>query len=305
MDLLEYMFSQGNMTQAEWERTFEGEAREILVLLAGGGRAGKRNGFWGVAHYFIAHVDCATDALHVNQGLLVYPLSDEQYAAGNLLGRFPEQVIYRVKARKKKSEEAPEGMTTFLRNQFLIVEVLEEDAPCPALEEVLADYRRPVVVTDDVLGELTLDKDLDRFEGEVPWRGEQICLSLGVDAADEDTWADAMWAMKVMLAEQDCWDRDMRAFAARELTEFACEWRDSADEDVPEITEESFARRIELRSIAMDDDGSFSAHFDDDDMFFGHCVTAAGTLTDGVIRVNVLGLEGSGFFGPFVVSGLF
>ena len=250
-------------------------------------------------------MDCATDALHVNQGLLVYPLSDEQYAAGNLLGRFPEQVIYRVKARKKKSEEAPEGMTTFLRNQFLIVEVLEEDAPCPALEEVLADYRRPVVVTDDVLGELTLDKDLDRFEGEVPLRGEQICLSLGVDAADEDTWADAMWAMKVMLAEQDCWDRDMRAFAARELTEFACEWRDSADEDVPEITEESFARRIELRSIAMDDDGSFSAHFDDDDMFFGHCVTAAGTLTDGVIRVNVLGLEGSGFFGPFDLSGLF
>ena len=34
MDLLEYMRSQNNMTQAEWERTFEGEAREILVLLA-------------------------------------------------------------------------------------------------------------------------------------------------------------------------------------------------------------------------------------------------------------------------------
>ena len=46
MDLLEYMRSQNNMTQAEWERTFEDEAREILVLLAGGGGAGKRNGFW-------------------------------------------------------------------------------------------------------------------------------------------------------------------------------------------------------------------------------------------------------------------
>ena len=65
----------------------------------------------------------------------------------------------------------------------------------------------------------------------------------------------------------------MRAFAARELTELACEWRDSADEEVPEITEESFAQRIELRTIAMDADGSFSAYFDDDDMFFGHCVT--------------------------------
>ena len=95
--------------------------------------------------------------------------------------------------------------------------------------------------------------------------------------------------MKVMLAEQDRWDRDMRASAARELTDLACEWRESADEEVPEITEESFARRIELRSIAMDADGSFSAYFDDDDMFFGHCVTAYGTLADGVASVVMQG----------------
>ena len=65
--------------------------------------------------------------------------------------------------------------------------------------------------------------------------------------------------------------------------------RESADEEVPEITEESFARRIELRSIAMDADGSFSACFDDDDMFFGHCVTAYGTLADGVASAVVAG----------------
>ena len=81
----------------------------------------------------------------------------------------------------------------------------------------------------------------------------------------------------------------MRASAARELTDLACEWRESADEEVPEITEESFAHRIELRSIAMDADGSFSAYFDDDDMFFGHCVTAYGTLTDGVASVVMQG----------------
>ena len=183
----------------------------------------------------------------------------------------------------------PEGVTASSQNQFLVVEVLEEDASCPALEEVLAEYRRPVVVVDEVLGELTLDKDLDMFEGEALWRGEQICVSLEVDTANEDTWADARRAMKEMLAEQDCWDRNMRASAARELTELACEWRESADEEVPEITEESFARRIELRNIAMDADGSFSAYFDDDDMFFGHCVTVYGTLADGVAAANMEG----------------
>ena len=289
MDLLEYMRSQNNMTQAEWERTFEDEARGILVLLAGGGGAGKRNGFWDVSHYFIAYVDCQTGALHTGDGRIVYPVSDEEHDAGGILDRFPREAVYRLKARKKIPHKVPEGMSASSQNQFLIVEVLEEDAPCPALDKVLAEYRKPVVLNDEELGKLTLDKDLDMFEGEILWRGEQICLSLEVDAADEDTWADAVRAMKVMLVEQERWDRDMRASAARELTELACEWRESADEEVPEITEESFARRIELRSIAMDADGSFSAYFDDDDMFFGHCVTAYGTLADGVASVVMQG----------------
>ena len=289
MDLLEYMRSQDTITQEEWECTFEKDAREILVLLAGGAGAGKRNGFWDVSHYFIAYVDCQTGALHTGDGRIVYPVSDEEHDAGGILEHFRREAVYRLKARKKIPHEVPEGVTASWRNQFLIVEVLEENASCPALEEVLADYRRPVVVTDEVLGELTLDKDLDTFEGEILWCGEQIFLVLEVDAADEDTWADARRAMTVMLAEQDRWDRDMRASAARELTELACEWRESADEEVPEITEESFARRIELRSIAMEPDGSFSAYFDDDDMFFGHCVTAYGTLTDGVTAANIEG----------------
>lgn len=289
MDLLEYMRAQNNMTQGEWERTFEEEARELLVLLAGGGGAGKRNGFWDVSYYFIAYVDCQTGALHTGDGRIVYPVNDEEHDAGGILDRFRRETVYRLKVCKKVPHEVPEGVTASSQNQFLIVEVLEEDPPCPALEEVLAEYRRPVVVTDDVLGELTLDKDLDMFEGEVLWCGEQICLSLEVDVANEDTWADARRAMKEMLAEQDRWDRDMRAFAARELTELACEWRESADEEVPEITEESFACRIELRSIAMDADGSFSAYFDDDDMFFGHCVVVYGTLEGGVSSAVMAG----------------
>ena len=85
-----------------------------------------------------------------------------------------------MKARKKKSEEVPEGMTASWRNQFLIVEILEEDAACPALEEVLAEYLRPVILSDEVLGELTLNKDLDLFDGDVSWRGERdLCISGG------------------------------------------------------------------------------------------------------------------------------
>lgn len=289
MDLLEYMRSQDNMTQAEWERTFEDEAREILVLLAGGSGAGKRNGFWDVSHYFIAYVDCQTGALYTGDGRIVYPVSDEEHDAGGILDRFRREGVYRLKARKKIPHKVPEGVTASSQNQFLIVEVLEEDAPCPALEEVLAEYRRPIVVVDEELGELTLDKDLDIFEGGISWRGEDIDISLEVDSSSEDTWTAAVAAMKQMMTDQDRWDRDMRAFAARELTELACEWRESADEEVPEITEESFAQRLDLTSIAMDPDGSFSAYFEDDDMFFGHCVVVYGSLTDGVASAVMAG----------------
>lgn len=289
MDLLEYMRSQNNMTQAEWEHTFEEEEREILVLLAGSSGARKCNGFWESAHSYLAYVDCETGALHADGGRLVYPVSDEEYAAGGILGRFRDEETYRVAARKKIPHEVPEGVTASSQNQFLIVEVLEEDAPCPALEEVLAEYRRPVVLNDEELGELSLDKDLDMFEGGISWRGEDIDISLEVDSSSEDTWTAAVAAMKQMMTDQDRWDRDMRAFAARELTQLACEWRESADEEVPEITEESFAQRIELTSIAMDPDGSFSAYFDDDDMFFGHCVVVYGTLADGVASAVMAG----------------
>lgn len=289
MDLLEYMRSQNDMTRQEWERTFEEEARELLVLLAGSSGAGKRNGFWEAAHSYLAYVDCETGNLCADDGRLVYPVSDEDNAAGNVLSRFRDEEIYRVTARKKIPQELPEGMSASAQNRLLVVEVLEENPPCPVLDEVLAEYRRPVVLKDEELGELSLDKDLDTFEGGVSWRGEDIDISLEVDSSSEDTWTAAVRAMKQMMTDQDRWDRDMRAFAARELTELACDWRESADEEVPEITEESFAQRIELTSIAMDPDGSFSAYFDDDDMFFGHCVVVYGTLEDGVSSAVMAG----------------
>lgn len=289
MDLLEYMRSQNDMTQDEWERTFEEEAWEILVLLAGSSGAGKRNGFWEAAHSYLAYVDCETGVLCADDGRLVYPVSDEDNAAGNVLGRFRDEEIYRVMARKKIPQELPEGMSASAQNRLLIVEVLEENPPCLELDEVLAEYRKPVVLNDEELGELSLDKDLDMFEGGISWRGEDIDISLEVDSSSEDTWTAAVAAMKQMVTDQDRWDRDMRAFAARELTELACDWRESADEDVPEITEESFAQRIELTSIAMDPDGSFSAYFDDDDMFFGHCVVVYGTLEGGVSSAVMAG----------------
>lgn len=52
-----------------------------------------------------------------------------------------------------------------------VVEVLEKNVACPELEEILTEYRKPVVIKDDALGELTYDKQLKSF-------AKRISLSL-------------------------------------------------------------------------------------------------------------------------------
>ena len=95
--------------------------------------------------------------------------------------------------------------------------------------------------------------------------------------------------MKSLLARQEQWDRDRRACAACSLTASARDWQESGDDEASEITEESFAQRIALSSISVSAGGSFTAYFDDDQMFFGHCIMVRGTLKKGAGSAQMAG----------------
>lgn len=289
MNLLEYMRAKDRMTQVEWERTFEDDEREIFVVLAEGQGANKRNGFWEVFVDFLAHVEYETGTLFPNEGRLVYPASDEEHDAGDIFSRFKERTIYRVRVRKKIPEEVPELVTASSQNQFRVVEVCEENPPRPELEEILAEYCRPIILSDEVLGELTLDKTVGIFEGKMLWCGAPIDISLEVNPAQKASWTKARKAMKSLLASQEQWDRDMRDCAARSLTASASDWQESGDNETQEITEESFVDRIKLSRISMSAGGSFTAYFDDDQMFFGHCIMVRGTLKKGAVSAQIGG----------------
>ena len=51
---------------------------------------------------------------------------------------------------------------------WCISQVVKAHEDCPELQAVLDEYHKPVVIQDQVLGELTLDKDYDTFEGRDP-----------------------------------------------------------------------------------------------------------------------------------------
>ena len=100
--------------------------------------------------------------------------------------------------------------------------------------------------------------------------------------------------MKKLLADQESWDKSLRAMAAHKLTPLANEWlADNAQSDRdPEnkpITENEFARRIRITEFSVSSGGRFTAWFEDDDLFWGHVVTVDGTLKKGPIGADIQG----------------
>ena len=283
MNLLEYMRRRNKITLSEWEDSFEKKEKEIIVLRHEGGGGSLRNGFWEWDEYFLAYVDCETGELHKEEGRIEFPVIDKEEPPF----QFEEESIYKLRVREKLPEEVPEGALP-AKNYFLVVKVLEKNAVCPELEEILTEYRKPVVLQDDVLGELTYDKLLKSFEGNIAWLRGKIHISLYVDKDNKSGITKAKKLLKTMVLEQEKWDADLRNFAAKELTKLACEWAES-EEEAALITEESFAKRISLSLIWVTSGASFSACFDDDELFFGHNIAVSGSLKKGMVSAKIEG----------------
>ena len=283
MNLLEYMRRRNKMTLSEWEDTFDKKEREIIVLRHEGGGGSLRNGFWEWDEYFLAYVDCETGELHKEEGRIEFPVIDKEEPPF----QFEEESIYKLRVREKLPEEVPEGALP-AKNYFLVVKVLEKNAVCPELEEILIEYRKPVVLQDDVLGELTYDKLLKSFEGNIAWLLGKIHISLYVDKDNKSGITKAKKLLKTMVLEQEKWDADMRSFAAGKLTKLACEWAES-EEEAALITEESFAKKISLRLLWVTAGGSFTAYLDDDELFFGHSIAVSGSPKKGLLSADIEG----------------
>ena len=283
MELLEYMRKRNKMTISEWEDTFEKREREIIILRHEGGGGSLRNGFWEWDEYFLAYVDCETGELHKEEGRIEFPVIDKEEPPFQL----KEETIYKLRVREKLPEEVPEGALP-AKNYFLVVKVLEKNAVCPELEEILIEYRKPVVLQDDILGELIYDKQLKSFEGNVAWLRGKIHISLYVDKDNKSGITKAKKLLKTMVLEQGKWDADLCGFAAKELTKLACEWAES-EEEAALITEESFAKRISLSLLWVTSGASFTAYLDDDELFFGHSIAVSGSLKKGMISAKIEG----------------
>ena len=203
-----------------------------------------------------------------------------------MIPEFDKETVYNLKVRKKLPEELPEIIIKSL--DFLLVDVIEKNAKSPELEEILAEYKKPIIIEDDILGELLYDKTINIFEGHIPWLDKKIDISLDVDKDNKSGITKARKAMKELYLSVEKWDAEMRTFAAKKLIGLARDWCES-EEEALKITEESFADRIGIESISMTSGVSFTAYFNDDNIFAEHCITVSGSLKKGITSASMGG----------------
>jgi len=271
---------------------YQKEEKEILVLTSDAeSGAGKAQGdvLWTAHSYLLAYIDLATNELKEGEGRIVWPVTEKEEKDDVHFNRFKKGCIYRIKARELADKGVPEGSNASFYNQFMVVEVLDENVENNELLALLEEYRKPVIITDETLGEFQLDKDLGLFFGNINWLGENARVALDVDTGDEETWTKALDALKILFGQQQKWDAECREFAADKLVELANEWQQDEDEESGEITKTDFINRITLCELSVTSDGSFTAYYDDDDLFWGHVITVSGSIKKGLEDASIEG----------------
>lgn len=264
------------------------EEKEVLVLTdnssAGGG---KFYNAWEISQYFLAYVDVESGELKKGDGRLQWLVSEEENKV-NSLGypyNFEKMSIYHLKVRELIDKSVPEGCIRAMGNCLMVVEVLGKTEE-PRLEEIKEAYLAPVTLSHDKLGDFDLDRRFSWFKGEITWREKEIKALLEVDTENQKTWHKALENLAFIVENQDKFDKEWREFSAKELTELANDW---AEEGTPSISEEEFAKRLEISSITIYSNGNYTIYYNDDDLFYGHSIEIDGNIEKGIEYANMVG----------------
>ena len=231
-------------------------------------------------------------ALFCDSGQLVkramhlhWPLFDKDLPNAKVYKRFAVGQVCRLKIRKLKDEFASDQHIP----RYCLRQVISTYEQCPELMPLLEEYHKEVLLQDDILGTLKLDKDFEKFRGQLNCCKSAVALSIDVDAFAQESWSKTLNAAKPLVIDCISWDGQMRKYAAHKLSEtyndahaHGCD-----DGDYEELSEEYFANKLTLLKLEISSDVSFKAYFDCDDIFFNSFVTVTGSVQCGFEAANV------------------
>lgn len=287
-----------------FSKEYKKEEKEILILTS--------NIDEGASYFetscvpyrtFLAYVDIESNELIKGKGDVKWFISEEQSRKHGISWpyNFKGEVIYRLKVRELINKKVINGKIPPYYNNFMVVDVIEENCHHNKLLNILIEYRKPIKISDELLGEFELDKDLNIFEGNIKWLDENIPVSLYVDVDDSDSYIKAINVLHTLFKEQKQKDSEFRTFAATILIEAANDWLFQSefenitiekldnldDDDIPKISNEDFQNRIVLCEIGVDPHGDYYISYNDDNMFEGHQITVRGNLEKGLKEATI------------------
>jgi len=167
----------------------------------------------------------------------------------------------------------------------LLLKILDRDSPDVEMRREAEELQRPVTLHDDYFGELLLDRRFNDFTVTKDWRGKPVDLSLSMGDC-QDTAAFLRLARELWEA-QDHWHTRITEFAVAQLLPLKNDnW---LDEDEEEVSPKEFADRMELTSISLNPDGSFTFWHNDGDLFWGHCIQISGSMEGGPTDADIPG----------------
>lgn len=153
------------------------------------------------------------------------------------------------------------------------------------LEEIAEELSKPVVINTQRFGDLTLDRSIDWFEGEVNWNGETIRINFHTDG-NHDISAGLKVAEKLW-GNQEEWKQKVDDYAVKELLPLKNgTW---LGEDESPFSAEKFKSRMTLQSISIYPDGLIEFWHDDGDLFWGHSIQISGSIEEGLNRADIPG----------------
>lgn len=285
---------------ARFGEDFEPQQHEYLVAAGGGGTTGtgivgrEDNPPMAMAHT-LGYIELDTGRKHGTRSDVRWDVPEEEFKSRAYRRHFEEGVIYRVKGFPAKNRETLQ--TEYARGVIYVTEVLGAYFAEPFLLGLIEEYNKPVTLRSDILGEITLDKRRDVFEGRCDWLGTEVRMRFYGDGKDSP--AENVKRLERLWLDRERWDVELRVFAAKDLTDTANEWLDDynydAEEKLPPVTEEEFARRLTLESVCLYDGGKFEAYFDDGGMngvhamFAGHTVTVSADMEKGAESAELMG----------------
>lgn len=156
----------------------------------------------------IAYKDMETNYIEKNKKIVVRMKIDEKDLDyyKNIIKR--ESVVkFKVRYEKEQGEDLAE---------FLLSDIIESNYEDIDLTPMLEEYIKPIIYTDEIIGDFLYNRALGSFDKELLWTNDKKIL-IAFDDSEEIYKDKAINFFRNIYSDKNGWDRKIKDYAARKI----------------------------------------------------------------------------------------